>query len=383
VPAESSDRSSGISVLHVSQATRYGLERFLSDLIKDQCGRGWRVTLASPHHSVLVDESTRTGARYCRWDARRSPSPSTLSEVHALRRIITDCQPDVIHLHSSKAGLAGRVAIRGSTPTIFSPHAWSFLHEGPLMQRASLEWERWASRWTDVILCCSGSEQLRGEKAGIRGPFRVVPNAVDLDHFSPAHPHDREEARAQLGLDGSPLAVCVGRIAPQKGQDVLIAAWAEVRRAVPNASLRLVGDPDHSGWIAQPLPASVEIVGRQDDIRPWLLASDLVVQPSRWEGMSLVVLEALASGRSVVATDVDGMREAIGWPSSAPAGAVVPVADPPALAASIIERLRSAGLTSEEESRARTRATAFSLPVWGERIAALTEEIAGKRVQSR
>jgi glycosyltransferase involved in cell wall biosynthesis len=380
---ESTDQHGEISVLHVSQATRYGLERFLIDLIADQCRRGWEVTLVSPYHAVLVDACTSAGAHYRRWDARRSPGPTTIAEVLALRGIVKDSRADVIHLHSSKAGFAGRIAIHGRRPTIFSPHAWSFLHEGALMQRASLAWERWASRWTDLTLCCSSSEQQRGEDARIPGRYRVVPNAVDLAHFSSARPGDRVEARDQLGLNRAPLAVCVGRITPQKGQDVLIAAWAEVRRAVPNASLLLVGDDDKGGWIAQPPPAGVEIVGRQDDVRPWLLASDLVVQPSRWEGMSLVVLEALASGRSVVATDVDGMREVIGWPSTEAAGTIVPVEDPRALAAAIIERLGSAALASKEEARARQRATAFSLPVWGERLAALTAEIAGQRVASR
>jgi glycosyltransferase involved in cell wall biosynthesis len=243
------------------------------------------------------------------------------------------------------------------------------------MRRASLAWERLAARWVDVILCVSLAEQARGQAAGIEAEYRVVPNAVDLDRFPRARPSERATARAELGLGDEPLAVCVGRLVPQKGQDLLVSAWADVRRALPQATLALVGDGELGSSLRGP---GVLLVGHSDDVRTWLVAADLVVQPSRWEGMSLLVLEAIASGRSVVVTDVEGMREVVGDGSDA-AGAIVPVGDQVALVAAIVERLEDPARRGREERRAGARRSGFGLPAWGEAMSAITREIAHQR----
>jgi glycosyltransferase involved in cell wall biosynthesis len=362
-------------VLHVSQPTRFGVAQYLEVLITDQTARGWTVTLASPPNQELEAICRRAGATHQRWDAQRSPGASSLVETRALARIVRAIKPDVIHLHSSKAGLVGRLALRGRRPTIFTPHAWSFLHGGPLTRRAALAWERWAARWADVILCLSAAERDCGDHAGVHGRYLVVEGPVDLDRFPPARPGDRKAARARLELTGAPLAVCVGRLVFQKGQDMLVNAWAEVRRRVPDAELAVIGEGDlHEELVVLATPG-VTIVGPVDDVRPWLVAADIVVQPSRWEGRSSSVLEALASGRSVVATDVEGMREAIGEDPATRAGAVVPPNDPDALAAAIAERLTNPALVEAEARYAASRVERFGLEPWREALATVTRDV--------
>ena len=156
------------SVLHVSQAVEYGVGRYLSDLVTDQARRGWRVDVAVPPSERLEALCARQGVAHHRWDARRSPGPSVVGEMRRLTAILHRVEPDVVHLHSSKAGLVGRLVVRRRRPTIFSPHGWSFLHEGRMMQRASLVWERAGARWADLIVCGSEAERRRGEQAGIR-----------------------------------------------------------------------------------------------------------------------------------------------------------------------------------------------------------------------
>jgi glycosyltransferase involved in cell wall biosynthesis len=321
-----------LSVLHVSQPVDGGVARSVSDLVADQVGRGWRVAVASPP-GPLARRITETGAEHLTWSAGRAPGPATVLEAVSLGRIVKRAGPDLVHLHSSKAGLAGRLAIRGRLPTLFQPHAWSFYALEGALSRAALAWERFAARWATVIVCVSEGERADGEAAGIRANWRVVPNGVDLDAFAV---EDRGEARAQLGLDSSPLAVSVGRLSRQKGMDVLLAAWPDVERTVPGAQLVVVGSGPEEDELRRQA-GSARLLGARDDVRSWLAAADVVVVPSRWEGLAYVVLEAMAAGRPVVATDVAGMGEALG-----DTGLVVPPEDPTALAAALSRALTQA-----------------------------------------
>jgi glycosyltransferase involved in cell wall biosynthesis len=259
--------------------------------------------------------------------------------------------PDVVHLHSSKAGLAGRLAVRGRRPTIFQPHAWSFDAVEGLVRRGALLWERVAVRWTDAVVCVSEAERRRGEKAGVRGAWRVIPNGVDLAAYSPATSGERAAARARLRLPANPLVVCVGRLSRQKGQDVLLAAWPMVRQNVPDAHLALVGDGPEHGRLRSGSPEHVLFAGLRDDVPDWLAAADVVAAPSRWEGMSIAVLEALARARPVVAADTPGAAEAIGDE----AGAVVPIEDASRLADELAVRLRDPRRAQIEGRKARER----------------------------
>jgi glycosyltransferase involved in cell wall biosynthesis len=114
------------------------------------------------------------------------------------------------------------------------------------------------------------------------------------------------------GVDpAAPLVVCVGRLCRQKGQDILLDAWPSVLRRVPAARLVLVGDGPDSARLRAAAPRDVLFAGAAADAVPWYQAADLVVLPSRWEGMALAPLEAMACGRPVVMTDVDGARESL------------------------------------------------------------------------
>lgn len=329
-----------MTILHIAQPVDGGVARVVVDLVRGQREAGYRVLVACPQRGRLAAEAAAAGALVQDWPARRSPGPATALEAWRLRRIVRAAGPDVLHLHSAKAGLAGRLAVRGAVPTVFQPHAWSFAAvEGPLAA-ATLRWERYAARWAHRVLCVSDQERRGGEAAGIAAEWAVVPNGVDVRHYAPA---ERRAARMSLGLDlDAPLAVCVGRLCRQKGQDVLLAAWPEVLRAVPAARLALVGGGPDETALATAVreladPGRVRLAGDVPDPRPWLAAADLVVLPSRWEGMALAPLEAMAAGRPVLLTDVPGARECL--PSAEHARGLVPPQDVPALAGRIAEAL--------------------------------------------
>jgi len=350
---------SSVQVLHVSHAVNTGLAHCVADYVEYQAKHGAHVTVACPGGRLATLTGAR-GADVVTWKAARGPGLGMLAEAQQFRRIFEDVRPDVVHLHCAKAGLIGRAVLRGRVPTVFSPHAWSFQAVDGAMRRLVLGWERYALRWTDVVICVSAAERDTGIAHGLRGRMEVLPNAVLPTAVEPIRARPRPEVRAAFGLrPGVPVAVCTARLARQKGQDVLIDAWPAVRAAVHGAQLVLVGD----GVTRPALEAAVEQTGAEgvhftgpvdrETALSWLHASDAVVCPSRWEGMSLVPLEAMALGRPVVATAVDGMAESVppgtGW--------IVPPEDPEALAGAIVTVFSDQEAARAAADAGRRRAT--------------------------
>ncbi|MEV8097402.1 glycosyltransferase [Kitasatospora sp. NPDC085879] len=351
-----------LTILHAAQPVDGGVARVVVDLVRGQRAAGHRVLLACPPGGRLGAEAAAAGAELLDWPAGRAPGPATAGEVRRLRRIVRSAEPDVLHLHSAKAGLAGRLAVRGAVPTVFQPHAWSFAAVDGAMARATRRWERHAARWADALLCVSEQERADGAAAGIAAAWQVVPNGVDVEHHAAADAAARRAARAALGLAAAgldpdaPLAVCLGRLCRQKGQDVLLDAWPRVADAVPGAGLALVGGGPDEAVLAErvralPGPCRVLLAGGVSDPRPWLAAADVVVLPSRWEGMALAPLEAMAAARPVLLTDVPGARESL--PPEDAAASPVPPEDAVALAERLAGQLADPDLCAYRGALAR------------------------------
>lgn len=336
-------------VLHVSQPIDAGVATVLASLAEHQSALGWEVHVACPPVGWLVRRLRDSSVHLHAWEASRAPGPTVPREVRTLAAVVDHVAPDVLHLHSAKAGLAGRLAVRGRVPTVFQPHAWSFhAAPGPL-RRISLHWERLATRWTDLLVTVSQGELAEGLEHGIRARrSAVMPNGVDLGLFTPA---DCLQARERLRLGPDPLVVVLGRLARQKGQDLALTAWPQITAAVQGARLALVGDGPLRAELAGRLSPGATLYGATTNPHDWLTAADVVLMPSRWEGMALVPLEAMASARCVVGFDVAGLAESI-----ADAGETVPVGDVKALADAVTRRLLDPAAAEREGKRGRIRA---------------------------
>lgn len=341
-----------MDVLHVTQPTIAGVKRVVLDLVNDQSRYGLDVAVACPTDSSMTIPLQEMGVRHIPWEASRSPGPSVWKETRALARIIRASRPTVVHLHSSKAGLAGRLAVRGRVPTVFEPNGWSFFAVDGPVRTATLAWERLACRWTDVTICVSDTERTLGNQMGLSCPWEVIENGVDLKVWSAPEFSARQRARSELNLPvDQTLVVCVGRLQRQKGQDLLLKAWPGVRKRFPDASLMLVGDGPDRETLEANAGERVTFVGQRSDVRNWMLAADLIVMPSRWEGLSLAMLEAMACNRPIIAADVSGMREAAGCD----AACIVPPENADELERAITTLLDSPELRDELGDRARAR----------------------------
>ena len=358
-----------LSVLHAAQPTEAGVAAYVAGVSADQLARGWRVVVACPPGGQLAAALAVRGIPWLHWPATRSPGPGTVFETRRLRQLIKMVRPDVVHFHSAKAGLAGRLAVRGRRPTLFQPHGWSWLAARGATARAALAWERLATRWTDLLVCVGEGEAAQARHRCVGNRHLVIRNGVDLATFMPCDPQARVAARQRLGINrDAPLAVCLGRLTRQKGQDVLLSAWPQVRSRCPAAQLCIIGDGEALPRWRAGAPPSVHFFPPVTDPRPWYAAADVVVLPSRWEGLSLTLLEALASGCPVVVSDIPGLAEAV-IPG---VGARVPAGDTDALASAVARRLAEPGLRAAERRAAAQAARTFDIRRTHDQLAAVT-----------
>ncbi len=185
--------------------------------------------------------------------------------------------------------------------------------------------------------------------------IHALPNGVPI----PEPPWNRRaDWRAR------PRATFVGRLAPEKGLELLIDAWPDVQRAFPNARLSLIGEgPERPALEARiatlGLTEAIEMPGASDDPTHLLRGSDLFVLPSREEGMSIALLEAMALGVPLVATAIPGNRRLV---QNFKHGRLVPPENAAALAAAIIDQWSSFDRAFQMSREARKRAQAeFSI----------------------
>ena len=339
------------SVLHIIQPTDGGVPLYVAALAQLQSEAGWRVDVASPASGPLAAAVAGSDIGTIAWEARRAPGLSVPGEIKALRAILQACDADLIHLHSAKAGLAGRWTLKGRRPTVFQPHSWTFEAVPQPARPPLIAWERAGARWCDRIVCVSESEKKTGTDAGVRARWAVIANGVDLSKWQVPNGSERRAARGRLNVPEGPLVVSVGRVRRQKGHDVLLDAWPSVLEQVPKANLVVVGDGPERRSLSERGVPRVSFVGEVPDARDWVWAADLVALPSRYEGMSLAMLEAMATATGVVITDVAGAREAMGSDS----GAIVPIEDAGSLSRAIVLRLLDPDLAAAEGRAGRAR----------------------------
>jgi glycosyltransferase involved in cell wall biosynthesis len=367
-------------VLHVVEVSHGGVPILARTFAARQAADGFEVHLLLP-----PDSATWPGTVH-RWTPRRRQPWTLAAATRRLHQVVQQVRPDVVHLHSFFPGLLGRIRpLPGAPGTVYQPHSWAFeATTSPLARRALVRWEARAASVTTAVITNCEQEQAEARRLGVTGPISVVGLPLDTTHFAPVSAAEQVRLRSDLGL-GEKLLVCVGRLSRQKGQDQLVRAWE--RRPIAGATLLLIG-PGSTDELQKLAPStfgrSIRALGAQDDVRPWLHAADVVVQPSRYEGQSVAMAEALACGRPVVMTDVNGVREAVAPPGAETAGAVVPLGDMDALLNACAERLADPHRSAHEGAAARIRAVSlFGADDVLERIHRVYEEAARTGAPSR
>ena len=271
-------------------------------------------------------------------------------------RLIREFRPDIVHTHTTKAGLLGRLAaVTCRVPVRVHTFHGHLLHGyfGRVVSRALILVEKVLASQTTVLVAVG--EQVRDDlvKAGIgrSDQYTVIPPGV-----RPAEVQDKALARVQLGLPAnSPVVLYVGRLSTIKRPDRLVEAMRIVLEDHPNVVLAIAGEGEllkSTQRLAEPLGSSVRFLGWQPDISRLCSAADCLVLTSDNEGMPVSLIEAAMAGVPSVTTDVGSAREVV---VDGVTGFVVP-ADAAAVADGLV-RLLDHGLGSQMGKAAKERAT--------------------------
>jgi glycosyltransferase involved in cell wall biosynthesis len=316
-----------MKVLHVVEVSHGGVVSLADTFAGLQSEQGHEVHMLAQPAAAGAVRNTHT------WGPRRRSPRRLLDAQRRLTELVRRERFDVVHLHSFFAGLLGRLRGLGPSAVVYQPHSWAFeAAPTPLGPRTVGGWERRAARRTHALVTNCTEEMEEGARFGVDVPATVIGLPLDIEHYRPGDDKDRALCRESLGLTSRNVLVCVGRLSRQKGQVALAEQWE--RDPLPDTTLVLVG-PGETAEIARVAPrtfgGSLQHVGAQADVRPWLWAADLCVQPSLYEGQSVAMAEALACGTPVAMTEVNGAREVICGSGVPPAGSVVPVGDMPGL----------------------------------------------------
>ena len=303
-----------VIILHVAETARGGVGTYIGNVLRHPALNGELIqsyaVVPRSHLDVLGDLPDARLRPY----ARRSRSPSSL--LNLAMAVLASCRelrPDVVHAHSTFAGLLVRLLrLVGllRAPVVFSPHGWSFyVAARPALKRSVIWLERALAPLLARYVLVAEAERADGAAAGLpSSKMTVVMNGVAAE---------RPSAIAHRWTDTRLKALFIGRFDRQKGTDLLIQAASrlEIEVAFLFVGSHVVGD--------QPLgkpTANVSLhpwTGR-NEIEGMLDSCDLVVLPSRWEGLSLVAVEAMRAGKPLLCTRVGGMGEVVvpgrsGW----------------------------------------------------------------------
>lgn len=281
----------------------------------------------------------------------------------ALRRSIRRLRPEVVHTHSSKAGIVGRAAAWDERvpAVVHTIHGLPFgPSESAVRNRLYVALERWAARRCHAIVgvCDAMAEQALAAGVGRPGQYSTVYSGMDVDAFlHPARP--REEVRRELGLAPGEVAFAtVARLFERKGHDDILAAAPAVLAADPRVRFVFIGD----GILRDRLKADAGRLGvghavrftglvPPDAIPSLLSAMDAVVHPSLREGLARVLPQALLTGRPAISYDVDGAREVV----TPETGVLLPPRDIPGLTGAILRLAGDATLRDRMGRAGRER----------------------------
>jgi glycosyltransferase involved in cell wall biosynthesis len=339
-------------VAYVIGTTAGGTGRHAAMLARGCAARGVAVRVFGP----AATRSLFPAGQFTLLDIAERPRPARdAAAVLRLRWLLARYAPEIVHAHGLRAGAVTALALP-RLPGGLRPAMVVTVHSAPpsgiLPGAVYLALERLTARRAGAVLCASADLAGRMCRAGASDvALAVVP-------APPAAAPSAEAvggARASLGAPGRPIVLAAGRLARQKGFDVLIEAMITLRHRDPPPLLVIAGDGPLASRLAGRSRAAggdVRLLGPRTDVPALLAAADVVAVPSHWEGQPLIVQEALRAGRPLVASRVGGIPRLTGDD----AAMLVPPDDPGALASAIAAVLDDRSLASALGSAALARA---------------------------
>jgi glycosyltransferase involved in cell wall biosynthesis len=330
-----------------------------------------------PWKDAFVDDLRASGVRTVCLDARRT---ADVAWVGRLRHLLAVGRYAIVHTHSPVPAAVARSLVRAPTKLVHTEHNLWGRYRFPTFAANAVTYGR-----NDAVLAVSDGvarsiERPWWARLGRVPPVETLLHGVDPSSI-PRGPAARARARAALGLAAdTPVLGCVANLTPKKDHAGLLEAFAEVRRTLPGATLILVGTGPLDAELRERarglgVAGSVRFLGSRDDVLDLLPALDVFVLGSRFEGLPVSLLEAMAAGVAVVATQVGGIPEVV---TDGVHGLTVPAGDPVALATALARVLRDESVRAAMAEAGRERVIdAFSIDRAVHRTETLYAELLG------
>ncbi len=331
--------------------TLAGLDKDRYDLLLIK-GASAESDMTAPESAAVersLDELRQSGVRIATLPelVRKTDPVKDLAALFALVRIFRRERPDIVHTHTSKAGILGRWAARiaGRPLVVHTPHGhifWGYF--GRPLTALFIRLEKWTARITHRIVTLTEQEKKDHLERSIAPAekFTTIHSGVELEPFAQVYP-DRNDIKREMRIPENAFVVgTVGRLTLIKGQRFLIEAAGAVVDAYPDTRFVMLGHgelkPDLQETAARlGLQEHVLFPGWRADVPRIMSLFDVFVLPSLNEGMGKVLVEAMAAGKPVVASRIGGIVDLI---EDGKNGLLVPPADPAGLVQAIV-RLRS------------------------------------------
>lgn len=279
--------------------------------------------------------------------------------------ILRETRPEIVHTHSSKAGIMGRAAAaKLKIPVVHTIHGAAF-HYG---QSSLAHWnyrraEKWAAQRCDhfISVCDAMTDQYVAAQIAEPDQFTTVYSGMDVEPFLNAN-ESRDELRRRFGFTADHVVVGkVARLFPLKGHEHIVAAAPQIVDRNPNVRFLLVGDgilrPEFERQIAElGLTEHFVFTGLvpPDEVAGLIGAMDIVVHTSRWEGLARVLPQGLIAGKPVISFDIDGAREVV---KPGETGYLVPAGTTDGLTEAVSELAGNAQLRDQMGTTGRDRFT--------------------------
>lgn len=291
--------------------------------------RGWDVSLLTGPQTgaegSLQERSGRAGFRFEIVEPmlRQVRPLNDWRAMRAMQAWMERERPHIVHTHSSKAGILGRIAaMRARVPIIIHGiHGMSFNRtQRPLIRRVYRDLEAYCATFTDKIITVADAmiEQTVAARVAPRSKCVTIYSGMEMEHFDPAR-YDRRAIREQLSIPQEAVVVAtVARMFTNKGYEQLIPAMAKIVAQGSNVRFLWIGDgPHRENYLQQVtrmgLRDRVYLTGlvAPEKVAQWLSAADILAHASQWEGLPRVVVQGLLLEKPAVAFDVDGTGEVV------------------------------------------------------------------------
>jgi phosphatidylinositol alpha-mannosyltransferase len=350
-----------------------GVQVHVRELASRLAARGHETIVLAPAGGHVADDLVRVVGRPVRipYGGKVAPICFSRASWRRIRRTIEVFEPDVVHAHEPFSPSTSMMSVLATdAPVVATFHAF---HDRSRLLEAAAPLLRSVARRIDAAVAVSRAAG-RFVAPVVPGEVEIVPNGVDVERFA-------RPGASVAGLPDGRILLWVGRLDPQKGFPIMVRAFGRLATEFPDLSLVVAGDGRDrhaTDLLNEDARTRVRMLGSVPNVElpAYLAAADVFASPATGhESFGIVLVEALAAGVPVVASDIPGYREVI---RAGVDGLLVPPSDAAALASAIRRVLAEPDLASGLAHAGRARAREFSWDVVVPRIEAIYERVAGR-----